>query len=395
MRHLFSLFRRYGKFGSIEGDVRTHIGLLPGQAEPQWCCRSPYETRSTVAKFVMNARLLGAAFHTVDFGIENVKWLDCPEAMEPVEASIRMWKRDFESPKDLAADTAVLFDVNQVWREGSPDYNATRYYQDNLVTFALQTLNFSGYAYDMLAPEDYVASGRRYKAVIFLNTCYDTAALRAAVKKARADGAMSVWCATPGLSTEKGYSVQSMREITGIDLDFVREARPFQAKGVDGNAGYEPYATPGNWKDSPRVFAQDAHAETCAVWTDDNTAAFVRKRLADGTQAAFLGFPYNRSTQWAALLKSAGCHAFTPPGFMVRRDSRYVMVFTGKDALIPPESTVVKGQLSQDVNIPVLLERPCKTIVDEMTGEVVARDTDRFSLSSEVPRTWVLRMCQK
>ena len=68
------------------------------------------------------------------------------------------------------------------------------------------------------------------------------------------------------------------------------------------------------------------------------------------------------------------------------------MVFTGKDALIPPESTVVKGQLSQDVNIPVSLERPCKTLVDEMTGEVVAHDTDRFALASEVPRVWVLRM---
>ena len=389
-RQLHSVFRRYGKLASIEGDVRTHLALAPGQGEARWCCRTPEETRSTVAKFVMNARVSGCAWHIVDFGRNNLKWFNCPEAMEPIAASLRVWKENFASPPARAADVAVIFDVDQVWREGPPEHPRTYMYQDNLVTFPLQTLNFSGYAYDMLAPADYVASPKPYRAVVFLNTCYDTPALRAAAAKARRDGSTSVWCATPGLSTPAGYSEKSMRELTGIDLRFSREARPFSAKGAGG--GYEPFLVRSGWKESPRVYAADAAAETMAAWADDGTAAFARKRLADGTRSVFLGMPYNRSEQWAALLKSAGCHAFTPPGFYVRRDSRHLMVFSGKDGTVPPESKVMTGQMSQAGRVEVVLERPCAVVRDELTGETVAENAERFTLSADKPRVWFLEV---
>jgi len=389
-RQIPSVFHRYGKIASIEGDVRTHLGLAPGQGEPKWCCRTPEETRSTVSKFVMNARMLGTGWHSVDFGKRNVKWFNCEEAMEPIAASERVWEKNFASPPQRAADVAVIFDVNEVWREGPPQYRAVASYQDNLVTFPLQTLNFSGYAYDFLAPEDYLASPKPYRAVVFLNTCYDTPALRTAAAKARKDGSASIWCATPALSTANGWSEKSMRDLTGINLRFCREKRPFTAKRIGGGEGYAPFKVSPEWKESPRVFADDPAAETIATWSDDGTAAFAWKRLDDGTVSVFLGMPCNKVDQWVELLESVGCHAFAPKGFMVRRDSRYLMVFSGKDGTIPPESIVMTGQMAQTGKLEIVLERRYSKICDVMTGETVAENTDRFELSSNKPRVWYL-----
>ena len=390
-RHLHSVFHRYGKLSSIEGDVRTHLGLAFGDSERKWTCLTPEETRATVGKFAMNARMFGAGWHVVDFS--SKKWFNCPEALETLAASRRVWEADFADPPSKAADVAVVFDVDEVWREGPPNITKTRCYQENLVTFPLQTLAFSGFANDMFAPEDYVACGRRYRAVIFLNTCHDTPALRSAARKARADGAMSIWCATPGLSTPSGWSEESMREITGIKLGLDREKRQFRAAGTDGREGYEPHSyvyIPRGWTESPRVFVDDADAKVWAKWKDDGRAAFAAKRLADGTDSVFLGMPYNRAAQWAELLASAGCHAFAEPGFMVRRNSRRLMVFSARGGNTSYEISVLTNQMSQAAQVEVKLERPYAVVRDSMTGETVAENAKSFTLRSDVTRLWML-----
>ena len=391
-RHLHSIFHRYGKLSSIEGDVRTHRGLLTGDSEKIWTCLTPEETRATVGKFAMNARMFGAGWHVVDFS--SKKWFNCPEALETLAASRRVWEADFADPPSKAADVAVVFDVDEVWREGPPNITKTRCYQENLVTFPLQTLAFSGFANDMFAPEDYVSSGRRFRAVIFLNTCYDTPALRKAAQKARADGAMSIWCATPGLSTPSGWSAASMHEITGIRLGFERDAHPFQAAGTEAHAGYEPhryvYVPNADWTESPRVFVDDSDAKVSARWKDNGQAAFAVKRLADGTDAVFLGMPYNTVSQWAELLASAGCHAFTPPGFMVRRNSRRLIVFSARGGNTSYEISVLENQMSQSEQIQVKLERPYARVRDSLTGEIVAENAQTFTLTSDVTRLWML-----
>ena len=55
--------RKYGKFTSIEADIRTHLG-----GEKQWRCKTPEETRSTVIKVIGNSLFHGCGYHIVDFG---------------------------------------------------------------------------------------------------------------------------------------------------------------------------------------------------------------------------------------------------------------------------------------------------------------------------------------
>jgi hypothetical protein len=90
------------------------------------------------------------------------------------------------------------------------------------------------------------------------------------------------------------------------------------------------------------------------------------------------------------MFAEAGCHAFTKPGFLVRRNSRLLELFSGKNCTIPPESAVQKGQIDQSGVCEVKLERRYSLIRDILTGEEVARDADRLTLKSDVPKLWLL-----
>ena len=394
-RNLPSVLRRYGKYTTIEGDVRTHLGLN-GRAERKWCCRTPAETRSTVSKFVANALFIGAGWHTVDFAHQAERcWFDCPEALEPLSAGVRAWKDALRQPIHDAAEIAVVVDPDVPWREGFHPHYRNLYFSDTLLTLPLQTLNFSGYAYDLYAPEDFVAEKRDFKAVVFVNTYENDAALKAAAAKARRNGATVVWCYAPGLQDATGFSEASMKATTGLDLGVVRERRPMAASGAIGAlVAYQKCRYPhvGTYAESPRVFSRETTGTDLAKWDDDQTVAAVRKVLPDGSIAVFLGLPPNDVRQWAEIFRTSGCHRYTKPGFLVRRNSKYLMVFSGKNGVIPPESIVMTGQMDQSGVVEVSLERRADSVRDVFSGEVVAAGADSFTLRSDGPRVWLLEI---
>ena len=398
-RHIHSVFHRYGKLSLIEGDVRTHVAGLDGKGENFWTCRTPAETRASVAKFVANSCFHGCGYYTVDFG--SPKWFSCPESIETLSTGLEVWKKLWRDPPRPTADVAVIFDVNEVWKEGSPDHGVMFPYSDNLLTYPLQTLNFSGYAYDVYAPEDFVACGRDYKAVVFLNTFEATPTLMAAARKARKPGATAVWCYAPGLRTAKGYSTETMKKLTGLDLAVRKDPVPLTGKFADGSdfsfrhfSQYrlDPVKVYDLKPNAPRVSCIDKGADARAFWDDDKGVSLARKKLSDGSAAVFAGLPFHRSVDWAKILAEAGCHAFTKPGFLTRRNSRLLMVFSGKGSLIPMESCIMHGQMDQSGRVDVSLERPARKVTDLFSGEVVTTGTDKFTLTSEEPRVWLLEV---
>ncbi len=398
-RNLTSVFHRYGKLSLIEGDVRTHKAGEDGSGEYWWTCRSPEETRAAVSKFVANALMNGSGAYSIDFG--RPKWFNCPEALDPFASAGAIWRSLFAAPPVPAADVAVVFDPNEAWKDGSAFQSVAAPMGDNLLTYPLQTLNFSGYAYDLYAPEDFVNAKRDYRAVVFLNTTEATPALKAAAKKARRPGSTAIWFYAPGLRTEKGYSDASMSELTGMELTATTNAVPLNGKYADGSDyGFKqfrqfrlkPYPPLDLKPISPRVSCTDAAVEMRARWSDDKSVAFARKRLTDGSVSVFSGAPLRSCEAWASLFAEAGCHAYTKPGFLVRRNSRLLMVFSGKETLIPMESCVMHGQIDQSGVAEVKLEAPAKKATDLFTGEIVAKDADRFTLHSERPRVWLLEL---
>ena len=406
-RHLFSPFHRLGKLSSMEGDDRIYRAYLPGQiVNPKGkpisefkSYHSPEESRSTVSKLAANALMNGCSFHMVDFGKSGLKWFDCPEALEPLAAGIREWRRFFDDPPALAADVAVVMDPNQQWRQGTVERQRQYFTSQVLHVLTRQTLNFSGFATDVYVPEDFLATKRKYRVVVFLDLFEADAKMRAAIReKVRRPGVTAIWCVAPGLVGAGGYDEKGMAELTGIALKVRRDVCAWKAKMADGRKlepfGEAPrYTPPQNRKTlSPRVQADDSRAEVLANYVDDGAAAFVRKTLADGSTAMFTGIPINDPSLWAEILGKVGCHAFTKPGFYVRRNSRYLLVYSGKGATPGWANDVLVGRVDQSGRVVVTLETKVKTATDIFTGEIVARDTDRFTLVSDVPRTWLLRM---
>jgi hypothetical protein len=394
-RNLHSLCRRYGKLSTIEGDIRTHLCYRHGQSQAHWSCKTPAETRATYSKIAANSLMFGAGYHIVGFNAytninSKLVWTDCPETLEPVAAGVKAWENLFADPPKKAADVAVVLDADEVWRDGHPAYWPSARTADNLVVYPLQTLNFCGYAYELLSPKDYAESPRDYKAVVFLNQFHVSDALRRKlVAKTRRKGVTAIWNFAPGISDGNGFSERSMAELTGISLKFRREMLPPDAKNSVGGI-YRFWQVPAGYKEGPRVYSDDPAAKVSARWIDDNTAAHVVKNLECGARSIFIGVPTRDAKAWAKMFAEAGCHAFTKPGFLVRRNSRLLELFSGKNCTIPPESAVQKGQIDQSGVCEVKLERRYSLIRDILTGEEVARDADRLILKSDVPKLWLL-----
>ena len=393
-RNLPSLCRMYGKLTSIEGDVRTHVSL-PTEASDRWRCKTPEETRATFAKIVANALVNGSGWHMVDFGVYTARrtpWFDIPEALEPFSTALREWRRAWAHPASSPNEVAVVLDLEQLWKQGPAQWNVAQVMSNNLQVYPLQALNFSGFPYDLLAPEGYLASKDRYKAVVFLNLYETTPVLRGKLRaKLAADGSTALWCYAPGLAEPaEGFSARAMRELTGMELDFAPGPRTYTMKDTSGGSDALYGVIPG-FKFVPRVSAKDAACEVSATWKDDGTAAIAKKRLADGTVSVFVGLPPYKSVKWAELLADAGCKAVTKPGFMVRRGNGYLEVFSGKGTSIPPESIVQKGQIDQSGCVEVYPVKNAATLTDVFTGETYKVHDGHATLSADSPRTWLFR----
>ena len=78
-------------------------------------------------------------------------------------------------------------------------------------------------------------------------------------------------------------------------------------------------------------------------------------------------------------------------GFAVRRNSRFLMVFSPLNASIRTSDKELLGKMFTTTGrTEVKLERRYKTIRDVMTGEVLGKNTDSIELSSTGPRIWLL-----
>ena len=196
-RNMPSVCRLHGKLTSIEGDVRTYVSS-PKEASDKWRCKTPAETRAAFSKIVANALVDGSGWHMVDFGVYTARrtpWFDIPEALEPFSAAMREWRRAWERPARSPNEVAVVLDLDQLWKQGTAHWNLAQVLSNNLQVYPLQALNFSGFPYDLLAPEGYLASKDRYKAVVFLNLHETTPAMRRRVReRLAADCSTAIWC---------------------------------------------------------------------------------------------------------------------------------------------------------------------------------------------------------
>lgn len=378
-----SVFHRYGKLASIEADIRTHTDR---SAVKLWQCGSPEETRATVGKVIANCFLYGTGYHLMPFYKSYI--FNNPESLEPMRSGVEVWKKLFAAPPEKNSDVAVILDHDQIWKQGHPDRNRNWDFTEMLVTNPLQSLYFSGFSFDMLALEDFLASPHDYRCVVFLNSFEVAPEKREALlKKLRRPGVTAIWNYAPGLIGEREFSAESMTALTGIKLDVSKSVLPFSAK----NARKLQLAPPGKiLYDAPRVHSTDPAAEKLFSYSDQ-TGALVRKHLADGSTAVFAGIPVTSNDLWSELLTAAGCHKYTEPGFMVRSNSKLLMVFSIGDGRIAPESSLHVGQVDRSGKVTVTPDVQKSRMKELFTGKVYPVSDGKLHLTNinGHPQCWL------
>ena len=143
---------------------------------------------------------------------------------------------------------------------------------------------------------------------------------------------------------------------------------------------------------TPRVHCVAAAAEALAKFSDDGRTAFARKRLGDGSTSVFVGFPLGRVASWADVFAGAGCHSYVPQGYHVRATDKYLQVIGCRNGKLPPQGVVMNRQIGTSADIPVKLPFAVSKATDAFTGEEFATGSDSFTLHSENPHTWFLRL---
>ena len=387
---LHSLFRRFTKLASMEGDIRPHNSP---NAEECWKCLTLDETCSAVTKEFTTAILNGCGFYLASFPDKSQRsCFAIPEVVDIVGRGLRVWHDCFRKPPESRADIAIVADPDIFWKQGSPVVEKTR---TCIFSFALDTLfsiDFTGYASDTIDVKEFLETDHRYKVAVFMNLWAPDAKTAAAVReKVRRSGITAVWCYAPGLSTETGFSDAAMERLTGMKLAAVREARGFDVTFADGERCRSPRMA-ANFTLTPRVHCADPEAERLASFADDGAVAFARKRLADGSVAVFAGFPLWRTARWAGLFAAAGCHAYVPQGYHVRATDRYLQVIGCRNGKLPPQGIALKGQIGTSPEIPVKLPFRAASVTDAFTDETLATGADAFTLRAENPHTWFLRL---
>ena len=319
--------RKYNKLAIAEADIRTHkaVKVRP----PRHYLRNVDDTVSVTLRDMANSMLNGAGVQFLSLApMTHVSWFDSPEFMDAMARGIKVWKELFNlKPMSQISDAAVVIDPSRRDIDGHPERLRNKL-GVALYQLSIFEMHKTGCAVDILTWKEFLESEKDYRAVVFANLFEvkksDRKALEAKIRK---NGVTSVWVYAPGIITGKGFSGDSMSEITGIKLVPVMEKR---VMNMNWNSGTVTKADYGDFADSPTVKVADKKAKTLAVWMDDNTAAAAVKHFADGSTSLFTGLPLTDSMHWQRIFRKAGCKVYAKGRFMFRINSSLLMVHVGK-----------------------------------------------------------------
>jgi len=224
---------------------------------------------------------------------------------------------------------------------------------------------------------------REYKLNIFLNTIYLTGAEREAIRARVCKGnKVCVWMYAPGLISDSGLSVEHMRALTGIWLNYRKVTSPnhrmcnhiyltdFRHSITNGLTegvffGSDAPIDPVTYSEDPdalilgRLIPSHGMPETIGEFP-----AFVVKKFADWT-SVFIAVPGVPSSIWRNLARLAGCHIYNDQDVIIDANSQFLSVHTAAGG-------------------PMTMRLPRKTdVYDAYTEQRIARNATEFP--DEIP----------
>ena len=230
-RTIPATFRRYGKMAVLEDDMRFHhvgealIAANHSAGRRDRITKTPLESRMTMRRDALNCVFDGSGlqfFDPIPLFQRRFCSHDDPDVLDGLKESMDVVRSLGTVPVDSKNDMAVVFDWHARLQQTHGAYdNPTCYY---LYELALQRMMRTGATFDVLALDDYLAAGRTYSRVVFMDLFHPSeASVRAVGHRLEWDGAQAARILLPGARHGAlGAGVQEVEKIPSSLADWRR-----------------------------------------------------------------------------------------------------------------------------------------------------------------------------
>ena len=367
LRMIPATFLRHKKLALNEMDNRTHLMKKPLQFTD---AQTADESAQMFLRDYALSELSGIGDQLVDMGLRDMSWFNHPKILTAIHTANAQWLAIRDAVRPQANEIGVIFNPRELYLHGHPVVGNMQFNR-MLADQQLHALYKSGYPFDLMTLDDYLAENRPYRVLVFLNAITLTERERAElITRTRHSGVTAIWCYAPGLVTENRWSEAAMAELTGMTLRVRDEKLPMALESARlGKIGRSDVA------ESPRVSVDDPTAESMGKY-EDGTVGLAVKSLPGQARSIVSAVPVTGSAVWAELLGTAGARAYTAPGIFIKVVDPFILV-----------------HVAQAGSYPVSLPGRAARVTDVYDGgKVVASDTDKFVLTCNGCKTWLLKV---
>lgn len=320
--HMASLFAKYKKLSMLECDIRTHLAPTTPIGT-----KTPKETNSVIRRDMCITLFDRTGIQFTQFGgTYEPDWFNSDAMRKEIhENNVICSFIRTHVPTESPLETAVVYHTEEFRHHGWP--SRVHPFLTELKSSSLDKLRMTGHDFDLMSFPAFLASGKNYKVVVFLNTfTVNPEEMTILKRKLHRPGVTAIWTYAPGLLTGKGFSSENMTSLTGIALSAVWKKLPLDARLANGKRLFINAGKGESWKQIPRISASVTDAEVIATYRDDGSGAIVRKKLPNGSTSVFLGFPLTDTGLWRKLLNEAGSFPYGHPEQLIRVNSSLILV---------------------------------------------------------------------
>lgn len=352
-----------GKLFIDEGDDRTYLAGDDGFTHVD----GPEQTVAIMRREGLNVLTARVGMWWFDM---YAGWFNDPALLDTAREMRDLAEQALEAERTGGAEIAVVLDPTSYygmadWKTGTDALHLP------LCNEQFRELHRIGAPFDVLLLDDlFRPRVRDYKCYVLLNTWCMTEARREELARIlHRPGKVAVFAYAPGFSSNRGLSVDHMRDLTGLTFQMNTGGGPMVARW-EGYARQVPGIQPeGSWGPeksmAPRFSPECDQENLLAVWQDtgEPAAAFSEQDGWSGVYCGTGAIPA-QLISWAA--RKAGCHLWTHPwtdGSAFYAGGGFLGIHTAS-----------AGERTFSLPWPM-------RVTDAVTGEVILNDGIEFSVN--------------
>lgn len=289
------------KLSINEFDTRTHIANLDAAVYGQ---QSLHDAEEIFKRDIGASLCSGIGWWWLDFSMGNkgqnsIPWYDDPALNKLISKGYNLSRESLQKPFVNRSEIAVMVDMKSALRVdifGSiPNYNTVY----NTIINAVPAIGAPSDIYDLQDIEsEYVQ--KKYKMYFFPNAYLLTSDQRKIItEKLQRDGKTLVWLWAPGYVTPEELSLQTMKDVTGINFikadntwkepviklkpTLLTNNAPDQLKLADWHISFFRNRPFYEKRIAPTFTIDDPNAVVCGTFANSNQPALVYKKMQNYT----------------------------------------------------------------------------------------------------------------